>query len=86
MSIGKNKEDEDNVTLDNVTLSCSPTVSLLGIIIHNKTNFHSFIKQLKTTCKKKCSQKLNALGRLANVICFPQKKLLFNSFRKYQIN
>ena len=41
MSLSKKKGDEDNcLALDNVTLTYSPTVTLLGIIIDSKLTFN----------------------------------------------
>ena len=83
MYISKNKKDRENcLDLDKVTLTSSPKVTLLGIIIDNKLTFNEHLKMI---CKK-TSQKLNALTRLCNIISFPQKKLLFNSFIKSQFN
>ena len=83
MYLSKNKKEKENcLDLDKVTLTSSPKVTLLGIIIDNKLTFNEHLKMI---CKK-TSQKLNALTRLCNIISFPQKKLLFNSFIKSQFN
>ena len=70
MYLSKNKKDKDNfLDLDKVTLTTSPKVTLLGILIDNKLTFN---EDLKMICRK-TSQKLNALTRLCNIISFPQK-------------
>ena len=72
MYLSKNKKDKDNCPdLDKVTITSSPKVTLLGIIIDNKLTFNEHLKMI---CKK-TSPKLNALTRLCNIISFPQKKL-----------
>ena len=81
MYLSKNKKHKDNcLDLDKVTLTSSPKVTLLGIIIENKLTFNEHLKMI---CKKN-SQKLNALTRLCNIISFPQKKCY--SFIKSQFN
>ena len=83
MFLGKKGESDNNqLILENVTLSASPSETLLGIIIDKKLTFDNHVTML---CKK-TSQKLNALARLAKFMSFPQKKLLFNPFIKSQFN
>ena len=68
MYLSKNKKDIYCLDLDKVTLTSSPKVTLLGIIIDNKLTFNEHHKMI---CKK-TSHKLNALTRLCNIISFPQ--------------
>ena len=79
-----NKKDKDNcLDLDKVTLTSSPKVTLLGIIIDNKLTFNEHLKMI---CKK-TSQKLNALSQdNAILFIFQKKKLLLNSFIKSKFN
>ena len=82
MYLSKNKKDKDNcLDLDKVTLTSSPKVTLLGIIIDNKLNEH-----LKMICKR-TSQKLNALTRLCNMqyYFFSTKTIVIQFLHKISI-
>ena len=83
MTLGKKTEsDDDQLILENVTLTASPSETLLGIKIDKNLTFN---EHLTILCKK-TSQKLNALERVAKFMSLPKKQLLFNSFIKSQFN
>ena len=70
MTLGKKTEsDDDQLILENVTLTASPSETLLGIKIDKNLTFN---EHLTILCKK-TSQKLNALARVAKFMSLPKK-------------
>ena len=81
MCLGKNTENE-TLVFNNTTMENSKEEKILGVIIDNKLNFNSHIREL---CKK-ASQKISALSRISNHLNDSEKRLLFNSVVKSQFN
>ena len=54
---------------------------ILGLVIDNKLKFESHINE---SCKK-ASQKIRALCRLSSHLDYSQKKVIFNSYHRSQI-
>ena len=67
---------ELNFKIDNITLSCSTEVKLLGIIIDEKLNFEKHISNLCSTA----SNRLRALTRIRPYLSIDQAKRLADSF------
>ena len=76
MILGLKQKHNLCIDIDGNVIKASKSVKLLGIIIDNKLNFDSHIKEM---CKK-ASRNISALRRLFFQIPFENGKILFNTF------
>ena len=81
MCLGKDTENETFI-FNNFIFNNSNEEKILGITIDNKLTFKGHINIL---CRK-AAQKMGALSRLLNHLSDSQKRLIFNSLIKVQIN
>jgi len=75
-------DDVYTIKINDITLSSTPIVKLLGIHIDAKLCFGYHISEL---CSK-AGRKINVLSRLSSVLDYEHKLLLFNSFVVAQFN
>ena len=80
--MGKNSDDNDTLSLNELNLKSSDYEIILGIIIDRKLTFNKHIKNL---CKK-VGQKLYALLKISPYLDENKKKLLYCSIIKSQFN
>ena len=75
-------QEEANIQIDNMTIKCSKSKKLLGIVLDNKLKFD---KDVENICQK-ASKRLNALARTTNYVELPKRRILMNAFFKAQCN
>ena len=80
--MGKKTYDEDVFCYDNRTLKNSNEWEILGIIIDRKLAFHQHIKKMS----RKSRQNLSALLRLSPYLNTNEKKTIYTSLVKSQLN
>ena len=82
MSIGKDTHDEDVLYYDNLTLKNSNEEEILGVTIDRKLTFHQHIKKM---CRK-AVQKLSALLRLSPYLDTNNRRTIYTTMVKSQLN
>ena len=71
-----NYDKDDSIIVESEIIDCRNSVTLLGITIDKKLNFHEHVSKI---CKK-VSAKLHALARISNFMNHDKLRLLMKSF------
>ena len=76
------KNNLQKLTIDEKVITSSENVTLLGLEVDSKLNFHEHVSKL---CNKSAGQ-LNAFCRIGHLIGLKERKILMNSFTYENFN
>jgi phosphohistidine swiveling domain-containing protein len=79
---GKKEDAPRNIVIKGNTITCQPSVKLLGITIDDSLSFN---KQIHEICKK-AGRQINAIMRLCNVLDTEVKETIYRSFIQSNFN
>ena len=71
-----NTKESFQIKIGNETVSNSKYEKLLGVKVDYELNFNEHVSSLR----KKASQKLNAISRIASCMTFDQRRLILKNF------